>query len=277
MKKVLIPTDFSQNSWNAISYGLSFLKEKECTFYLLHVETHNPYVFEDNVYNAAPTLAKSSSKVKENMKVLLDKIKKQYPNLKHQFETVFESLFFVDSIRKQISEKEIDLIVMGTKGASGIKEMTIGTNTGDVITKVKCPVLVVPENARYTPVKRIALPTDYNIYYKSKIVETVKEFISFNKATLKILHVAKKEKELTECQQKNKSYLHESLDDTAHGFYFLSNENIEQAVQSFVDSYDIDLITMVAKNLNFFQRILFRPLVEKISYHTEIPFLILHE
>ena len=60
-------------------------------------------------------------------------------------------------------------------------------------------------------------------------------------------------------------------------FHFLTNNNIEDAVQCFVESRDIDMIAMVAKNLNYFQRILFMPTVEEISYHSDVPFLVLHE
>ena len=278
MKNVLIPTDFSENSWRAICYGMSFLKDKECKFYLLHVLAHHQYIHGDNMYNSA--LAVKSIATNEHiqmMEALVTRIKNQFLNSKHTIETVFETTFFVDGIRKQIEEHEVDLIIMGTKGATGLKELTVGSNTGDVITKVKCPVLVVPEDANYSTIKEIVFPTDYNIYYKSRIIDTITEVVNSYRATLHVLHVAKKEKELTELQLKNKDYLDDSLEDIKHSFHFLSHENIEQAVQSFVENREIDLITMVAKNLNFFQRILFRPLVEKITYHTKIPFLILHE
>ena len=278
MKNVLIPTGFSENSWRAICYGMSFLKDKECKFYLLHVISHHQYIHEDNMCSSG--LAIKSIAATEHivlMEALVTRIKNQFFNSKHIIETVFETTFFVDGIRKQIEQRDIDLIIMGTKGATGLKELTVGSNTGDVITKVKCPVLVVPEEAIYKTIEEIVFPTDYNIYYKSRIIDTITEVVNFYRATLHVLHVAKKEKELTELQLKNKSYLDDSLEDIKHSFHFLSHENIEQAVQSFVENQEIHLITMVAKNLNFFQRILFRPLVEKITYHTKIPFLILHE
>ncbi|MEH6769109.1 universal stress protein [Maribacter arcticus] len=55
--------------------------------------------------------------------------------------------FFTDYIKQEVIDKNIDLIIMGTKGASGIKAVSLGSNTGNVITKVPCAVLAVPENA----------------------------------------------------------------------------------------------------------------------------------
>ena len=60
-------------------------------------------------------------------------------------------------------------------------------------------------------------------------------------------------------------------------FLFLTNKKIEGAIQCFVESRAINMICMVAKNLNYFQQILFHSKVEEISYHTEVPFLVLHE
>ncbi len=279
MKNILIPTDFSENSWNAILYALSFLKKTKCNFYLLHVSHIDEMIGGSSFYDSKDAvLEKITHSGKEQMKMLLKKIEKLPLNTKHRFFTINEYIFFVDAIRKQIEEKHIDFIVMGTKGASGLKEKTIGSNTGDVITKVKCPVLVIPEKATYVAPKEIAFPTDYNIYYRSRVLDTITNILTKNDTALRVLHIAKKDQELTDLQKKNKDYLNDYLqDDIEHSFHFLSNPNIEEAVQCFVESRDIDMIMMIAKNLNFFQRILFHPTVEKISYHTDIPFLVLHE
>ncbi len=278
MKNVLIPTDFSDNAWNALHYATLFFKKVKCNFYVLHVSSYE-------TVNAALPLGtmvrwkpkRKSQPVKEQLQELLERIGTLPSNAKHRFFTIQEYMLLIDSIRNQVQEKNIDFIVMGTKGASGLKEMIIGSNTGDVITKVKSPILVVPEKARCNGIREIAFPTDYNIHYKHKILTTIFEVLDLTKASLGVLHVSKKEEHLSELQQKNKTYLAHMLVDKDYGFYFLSNPNLEIAVQCFVESREIDMITMVAKNLNFFQRILFHPTVEKISYHTSVPFLVLHE
>ncbi|WP_298541361.1 universal stress protein [uncultured Aquimarina sp.] len=279
MKNILIPTDFSENSWNSITYALSFFKKVKCNFHLLHVSPYRQVIGSDSFFESKDQVVeKVTHSDKEQMRLLLKKIQKLSLNNKHRFYTVNEHIFFVDTIRKQVEEKNIDFIVMGTKGASGLKEKTIGSNTGDVITKVKCPVLVIPEKATYNNIHEIAFPTDYNIFYKDRILNTISKVLNLNNAALRVLHISKKEQELTDLQKQHKDFLNDYFEDNAeHSFHFLSNPNIEQAVQCFVESRNIGMITMVAKNLNFFQRILFHPTVEKISYHISIPFLVLHE
>lgn len=279
MKNILIPTDFSENSWNAVKYALSFFKKVKCNFYLLHVSSYEEMMGGESFFDTKDTVVeKVTHSDKEQMQRLLKRIEKLPLNTKHRFFTLHEYIFFVDAIRKQVAEKNIDFIVMGTKGASGLKEKTIGSNTGDVITKVKCPVLVIPEKAQYVKPKEIAFPTDYNLYYRSRVLNTITNILRMNNASLRVLHIAKREQELTDLQKKNQDFLNDYLgEEIEHSFHFLSNPNIEEAVQCFVESRDIDMITMIAKNLNFFQRILFNPTVEKISYHTNVPFLVLHE
>ena len=96
-------------------------------------------------------------------------------------------------------------------------------------------------------------------------------------SSVRILHIAKRDETLTGNQLENKQYLHNYFTEDKHSFHKITNNNIEDGVACFVESRNIDVIIMIAKNLNFFQRILFKPTVEEISYHTKVPFLVLHE
>ena len=135
----------------------------------------------------------------------------------------------------------------------------------------------MPENTIYKTPREIAFPTDYHLGYDLNVLDTLIEMVNLNKSDLRILHISKKGEKLSDEQLENKEFLNDYLQDVNHSFHSLTGEDLETSVQCFTESRDIDMITMVAKNLNFFQRILFRPKVEKISYHTDIPFLILHE
>ena len=279
MKNILLPTDFSENSWNAIKYALNFYKKNKCNFYLLHVTLISNYTTgEYPIITTSDILEKTLlEQAKKSLKGLVKKIKKLPQNPKHHFYTLSSYNLFIDAVKNHIDEKNIDLIIMGTKGASGLSETIIGSNTGDLITKVKCPVLIVPEEAVFSVPKEIAFPTDYNIFYQPKILNGISELAKIYDSSIRILHIIKKNETLTRSQIENKDFLKNYFMDEKHSFHRITNKKIEAGVQCFVESRDIDIIIMVAKNLNLFQRILFRPTVEEISYHTEIPFLVLHE
>lgn len=281
MKNILIPTDFSENSWNAIKYALTFFKNTTCDFYLLHVTLIYNYASGESPIMPLPSIEVIDKTVlkqsKTNLKKLVKKINLLPPNPKHKFYTLNNYDYFIDAVRNHVSEKNIDLIVMGTKGASGLKKMMIGSNTGDLITRVKCPVLIVPENAVFKELKEIAFPTDFHLFYPTKILNDILEFNKMYNSALRILQIVKKDEETTDFQLENKEFLANFFAEEKHSFHRITNKKIEDGVQCFVESRDIDMIIMIAKSLNLFQRILFRPTVEEISYHTEIPFLVLHE
>ena len=279
MKNILLPTDFSENSLNAIKYGLALFKNTPCNFHLLHVTLISNYTTGDLPLIVNNTTIEKAllDQAKTALENLLKDIKKLSKNTNHKFFTISSYNNFTDAVKKNIDEKNIELIIMGTKGASGLSEIIIGSNTGDLITKVKCPALIIPEKAVYKNPEEIAFPTDYNIFYQSKILNSITELAKMYDSSIRILHIAKKDETLTASQLENKEFLNNFFMDEKHSFHRITNKKVEAGVQCFVESRNIDMIIMVAKNLSLFQRILFKPTVEEISYHIEIPFLVLHE
>ncbi|MFT4832039.1 MAG: nucleotide-binding universal stress UspA family protein [Psychroserpens sp.] len=279
MNKILIPTDFSENAWNALTFATALFANEKCHFLLFHV---NPIVYtgaENSVI--VPHHMLKETVIKASQEKLIswkDKIKKHSTNHNHDFETLTVYDFFVDAIKFQLSETEADLIVMGTKGAKGLKKVTIGSNTGHVITKIKCPLLAVPENAHFKGLEQIMFPTDYHTGIEIGVLDNLKEIMDLNNSSLTIVHMVSKEGELLSKEQnRNKDFLKDYFSNSNHSFKRVVGSRLEEAIQSYAESHQMDMIVMVAKNQNFIQRILFRPLVEQISYHINTSFLVLHE
>ena len=280
MKNILLPTDFSENSWNAIKYAVQFFENIKCNFYLLHIIRSNtivtndiPYILDQNVIDELYT-----KPAKQKLHEIFNRITELSLNQEnHKFYMLTDYGFFIDSIRKTVDEKHIDFIVMGTKGASGLEKIILGTNTAAVITKVKCNTLAIPENSKFVIPKEIALPTDFSLSHSLQVLQPISDIIERFKSSLRIVHINKNKVELNTDQNKNKELLDDYFNNQKLSFHYLTNKKVEDAIQCFVESRDINMICMVAKNLNYFQQILFHSKVEEISYHTDIPFLVLHE
>jgi nucleotide-binding universal stress UspA family protein len=280
MKNILLPTDFSENSWNAIKYAINFFEKEKCNFYLLHVNKLSHVVLNDSPYIATQDVIEDvyTKPAKKLLREVLKRITAHsLSKINHRFYTITDYNFFIESIRNQVEEKKIDCIVMGTKGASGLKEIIVGSNTGNVITKVKCTTLAVPEGAQFEELHELAFPTDYSLSYDIQILEPLYEILEKFDASLRMLHISKKKANLNSSQNKNKELLDDYFNNLTHSFHYLTNKKVEDAIQCFVESRNINMICMVAKNLNYFQQMLFHSKVESIGYHTEIPFLVLHE
>ena len=279
MKNILIPTDFSENSLNAVKYAISFFEDIGANFYMLHVSLTDEMNEDECYYKYSDTDQDQiiSLNPSDKLQLELQETKQLSSNKKHSFYAIHEQVQFIEAIRKCVLDKHIDFIVMGTKGESKQSNTVLGSHTADVITRVKCTVLVIPEKAKYTKPKNIVFPTDFNIYYKGKLLNTLSEILEKKNAEMSVLYISKKIQDLSSLQKKNRGYLEAYLQDKPHSFYFISNENVDNAIEDFVSKTNVDMIAMIAKNLNLFQRTLFQPIVAKVSYHTKVPFLVLHE
>ena len=280
MKNILLPTDFSENSWNAIAYALKFFEKTSCTFYLLHVNALSYIAASDSPYITDKDFVENTftKPAKKQLKTLLKRIETEFPDSQnHHFLTLTDYDFFVESVRNHVLEKKIDMIVMGTKGASGLKKVIVGSNAADVIKKVKCPTLVVPEDAQFVDLDEIAFPTDYLLTYGVRLLKPLYNILEIHNSSLQVVHITNKLAELGIEQQDNKDLLSEYFNKFRTKFYNLSNKNVEDAIECFVQSRDVKMMAMVAKNVNYFQRILFHNKIEEITYHTSIPFLVMHD
>lgn len=159
MRNILIPTDFSENSKNAIAFAIAFFESVAVNFYLLHVSFIEKINDQECYYKLSDMDVdqKTAYNPTDDLKAEIARIKKLTRSKNHNFFGVHESTEsteFIEAIRTSIKKDEIDLIVMGTKGASNMSKTVLGNHTADVITKVKCAVLVIPENAKYKKPKK---------------------------------------------------------------------------------------------------------------------------
>lgn len=277
MKRILLPTDFSNISLNAIKYGLSLFKESECEFYLLNVYRVPYMTNEELMENDAQQLAIMETEMYESSKKHLEDLISGFEkNENHVYHTLSDYNFFINSVKQCILEKKIDFVVMGTKGATGAKEIFLGSNTGDVLMKTDCNLIAVPEHSTFKAPKEIVFPTDFKLRYERKDLAPLIELAETNKSILRILHFSQ-DGELTEEQESNKRILESYMETVEHTFHTLTNIDFEEALNCFAQSRgNVDMIAMISGHYNFFHRLFFRPKVMALSFHTKIPLYVLH-
>lgn len=280
MKNVLIPIDFSNNSLNACDYALQFFKNETCNFHFLHVVKTENQTEEETFWSASSDVVEKVSLTPLITKIqnLIAKIRATNNNKNHRFFTLAEKGSFVNAVRKQIDDKHIDFIVMGTTGTSGGKKMLIGSNATDIITKVKCTTLVIPENADYKTPKEIVFPSDFSTPYSFQNLEPLLEILETHNSSLNALYLNSKNNQALNTQQEiNRAYFIDCFHENKLSFYNVTNGNLFKGIDSLIESCKINLIALMAKNLNFFHQLLIKPSIEKVTFQTNVPFLILHE
>ena len=277
MKNILLPTDFSENSINAIEYASQLFKDTPCKFYLLNV-FKIPYLANEELmdHNVAQ-LAALEEEMYDTSKLEMEKLLEWIPkNNKHDFETISDYNLFNLAVHQVVDEKNIELIIMGTKGATGAKEIFMGSNTGDVIIRSSCNVIAVPENHTYKPPKEIVFPTDFQIDYDFEDLAPLISLAELNNTMIRIVHFSEKT-DLDETQEQNKRKLSSFLANIIHKYYTLSSSDFEEGLNCFTQSRgNIDMIAIIGRHYGFFQRLFFKPKVRALSFHSNIPLFVIH-
>lgn len=276
MKNILLPTDFSENAYNALEYAVQLFKDEDCTFHLLNT-------FTPVAYNVA-TLPDSYSTImieeitrqnsENGLSEIENKLKAKFNNPKHIFEKHAALNLFISEVRALVREREIDLIVMGTKGATGAKEIFLGTNTMYTIKRANCAVIAVPETFSFEQPKEILFPTDFKFSMKNKYLPLLKSLCTLNIARLNILNIYYGEP-LAPDQENVKDELDTYFKNNAHLFHITEKVDVVGAVEEFQVKYKINFLVMVHNKHSFFENILFKPVIKQLVFHTNVPFMVI--
>ncbi|MBU2939767.1 universal stress protein [Lacinutrix sp. C3R15] len=274
-KNILLPTDFSDNAWSAITYALKLYENESCTFYFINS-------FKSGSGSMSSLSNKLSRVMKESANKDMQELKRKArivdANEKHNFETILSSESLLEAIHTVTTTHKIDMVVMGTKGASKTKEIFFGSNTVNVLNKIKsCPVLAVPDGYSFVTPSQIAFPTDYNKQYTDKILSPIKALSALYHSKIRILHI-EEEKELSETQNTNIKKLENDLSGFDCSFHWVPGYDQKTSViVDFIKELEINILVLVNNKHSFIENIINEPVVKKIGFSPIIPFLVIPE
>ena len=276
MKKILLPTDFSDNSWNAIKYVLKLYKKEECIFFLLNAYTPIIYQMEYfSIGNAQAGIINTAVETSEKgLDEMLQKIKIEFKNSKHSFSKISSFNTLISEIKRLLLGHVFDSIVMGTKGATGAQEILFGSNAVHVIKSAKCPVLTIPSDFSFEEPLEILFPSDYEVDFQEKQLQPIIDIALSYHSQINILNVSYG-KDLTEKQERNKQKLELYFKKIAHIFHSVRNQDVPEAISKFQVKARINLLVMINNKHSFFENLFFKSTINQIGFHLKIPFLVL--
>ncbi|NNC33814.1 MAG: universal stress protein [Croceitalea sp.] len=278
MKTILLTTDFSKNAWNAIVYAVTLYKDEACTFHILNAYTpafyRIDYFVGGPVQSAIPDVGVDISLA--GLERTLKKLKKEYPNPKHQFKTISAFNTLTEQIKASSETINADLVIMGTQGATGAKEIFLGSNTVHVALTSKTPVMAVPAKYKFTKMKRVLLPTAYDGFYNEHELQPLLSLIQNFDATLHVLHAVENDV-LTKTQASHKAHLAKQLASIEVVWQDITKEYMPNVVHEYADKNNIDLVVMMNRKHSFLERLLLKQNVEAIGYHSAVPFMVLRD
>jgi len=276
MRKILIPTDFSENALNAINYALELFKYEKSIYYIMHA-------YQDDIYANEALLEEESidkvtervgKKSLEELEIILKKINEISPNPKHTYRIISSNNLLLHEADKIVDDENIDIIVMGTRGKTNDKKLTFGSHTLQVLKYVQCPVLAIPENYKYTQPKHILFPTNYMLPYKRRELKLLCEMVSPFRATIDMLYISKSNK-LSIRQEDNKAFVKAELCKNAINFKIANEKHIINVIYRYIKENNIDMLVMVNTRHSFLDSNIFLSSIDELSLHLDIPFLAL--
>lgn len=281
MKKILVPTDFSDGSNNAYKYAIELAHAIGGRITLYHVYN------EESINNRSfPGHLAAALEDKEEEKALeaFEKIGIFYQEdlgIEVPSRYILEEGKAVSKIVEYAEFMEADLIVMGTwwaRGASGIVDTWIGNVGTRVVDRTNRPVLLVPRSAKFKKLKHLAYATNF----REKEQRIPRELMDLSDAfdiNVSCLHVKRPGSQYNEIQY---AFLREmyqmELDNFNIYFYTLTDDHVIKALNLFVEKEGVDILAMLTHDrLSVFERLLGPDMSQQMAFHTKTPLLIVHQ
>jgi nucleotide-binding universal stress UspA family protein len=276
MKTILVPTDFSSSADAAVSYAAHLAQELNFGIILLHAY-HVPFINPDlpsYMFQNEALIVENSCKKK--LSHLVETLGQTYPKVNFSYRNVMG--FAEDEILDFAEENHMDLIVMGTKGASGIREILIGSITGSIVSKAKCPVLAIPQSKKYKKPSKIVYASELE-KVELPVIDKISRFAELFEAELDIVHVNtgiapySKDKlqpyEVAELIKKTIHYRNIS-------FSILPGELVQETLLEFLKKEKTDMLAIATHHRGLLEKIFTVSLAKQISYHSPVPLLVYH-
>lgn len=276
MRKIILPTDFSENAFNALRYACQLFKYEKSELILLHAYADKVYTDESLLNNEFMEELKSKTKetVEKDLIELRAKMHDEFCNPRHIIKSVAAFGDLVDEVNNLVNSENADLVIMGTRGTTNDRNLGFGSNTLLVLKYVQSPVLAIPANFKYEEPKNILFPTNYLIPYKKRELKLVGEIARDFTSEIHFLYISRHK--ITSARQKD------NLEFLKQQFYNIKVEEHqsqelqkEKAIEEFIVNTKIDLLVMVNSRHTYLEDILLTSTIDKVGLNPKIPFLVL--
>ncbi|PIA81640.1 universal stress protein UspA [Gaetbulibacter sp. 4G1] len=241
MKKILVPTDFSEQAENALKVAAQLAKKHNCEIHLLHIiEIPMHKVDALSSYNNLPEAVyfmKLAHKQFEELKAkdyLKGLVIHEHVDLHEIFKGIFQTC----------KKYSIDLVVMGSNGVSGLREMLIGSNTEKVVRTSETPVLVIKNSHDKFNVNDFVFASDFKDESKSSYKKAI-DFAKVLDAKIHLLMVNTPNKFITSAKaNKRMNKFVEEFKFSNYVTNIYNDLSIEKGIMNFSKSINADLIGM---------------------------------
>lgn len=264
MNKILVPVDFSVTSSNALRYAIQLFGSTSLEITLLHAFSLNPTTM--SMKNIDHIILEDSKQI---MAGLLEKFKKEFPNVIYKTKILNDHA--VSCISSLGNSGEYNFIVMGTKGASGIKEVFLGSVAGGVISKTSAPVIVVPDAHIFHHLDEVILALSDTPLSGSNVIDPLRNLAKLQQSKVKVLHISEQNTDTIEQSLRTIKDLNPSLE------YAFGTGDTNRDLHDYISMHKARLLCLVRGHKGFFNRLFKESVTLKQTFESPVPLLILHD
>jgi len=271
MVNILVPTDFSKLSKVAIDYAIKMANKFDGNVTLLHVISNVVEPIHGSLSQRIKAIERDLvQKAEEDFIPIVKEATKQNKTSTPIVYKIEKGNSFSDTVKSFAKKNRSGLIVMGTRGASGVTKLVLGSNTVSILDGSTVPVLVVPERANFKALKNVAYASDLQHFERE--VKTMLPYLKIFDSTLHVFHVAEKGKDIENLQVILKKSL-KKLDYRKSTITIEKGKKVDVAIEAFVGNLKADLITMFTHQQNFFEKLFRRSLTKQMAFQSKVPLL----
>jgi len=273
MKKLLVPTDFSETSRNAAIWAVQMADTVPgAELVLFHVYGKMEVGSDGSPLASDPEAEKALSVM------ALGSLQNELGTISSVKVTLLaEEGNLLEEIEKAVVAHGIDAVIMGITGASRMDQVMIGSNTLRLVDLNICPVFIIPPDATYRKIDNIVFASDFKNVEESTPAAAIRKVLDLQRATLNVVNVDVEHfVEITEEYQVEKKKIRDMFEGYTVEFNFIRLYDFIEAINLFAEDRKAGLIITVPKKHDFLSSLFKTSHTQKLAYHSHIPILALH-
>lgn len=269
MQRILVPTDFSPIADNALNYAIEIAAEIHSEILLFHCYSFHRKIDRD--WNFPDDKQPYVRSIERKMNFTRGKFSEKLKEKGVEITTGIEEENVTSLFTWMVEKYDISLIIMGSKGVSGLEKIIFGSVAATALENAKVPVLVVPPNYPFLPIKQIVLATDLN-QTSPDLLEPLRNLAFSFTAKVTFLNVDTNAK--VESPKKNDL----DLVDVETDFVEVPlSVSVNQSINAFINQNKCDLLCMIRRKRGYFERIFKISISKTQVYDSAVPLLVFPE
>ncbi len=267
MKKILVPTDFSDNANQALRYAINLANYFGATVYVVHAY---------QVSRGTGRLISIDHIVEEDRQKELGLLLRQVKPLVGENAAIEGYVRRGSSVDVVVSTAEkllVDVIIMGTTGASGMKKMFFGSTASNIIKNTKIPILAVPKDFTNIEIKNITISLDDKKVPETYVLHPAVELAHKFGAEVNLLHVVESEEADNSIDPKILEHFKQF--GVSYTYFKLNAQDAGQGIQEFVTRKNSNLLCVIKHQRSWFQDLFHSSMSERLAFESKIPLLVL--